>query len=179
MPGAAARSERRVARRIAIAAGVIVAVVVLVVIAAAVGARALRDQPNLIALWRFEQLNGNADVSGEPVALLWTVETYNDTVSFEGPAGAAAPSGLRIVLPDGMRTTAVPMRTLDPAVNVSVCPERRPAKGTTWWSGLAPPDMARDLRQRGSTSHQVEVLVRGEWRRTVLFDSGCRGLGHA
>lgn len=47
---------------------------------------------------------------------------------------------------------------------------------SSFWRGAAPPAMVRDLRERGKIDHRVEVLVRGEWRPTILFDSRCRGV---
>ena len=138
----------------------------------------LSDRPGPFTVWQFERANANADMTG-PVTLLWSIEIYSDTLSVEGPPGAAAPSALRITASDGNATPPSSMRTLDPAVNISVCPGRRPPKGASWWSGAVPPDMAADLRLRGATQYRIEVLVRSEWRSVRLIDSGCRGVGRA
>jgi hypothetical protein len=157
-------------------------IVIVVLLIAAAGSGLLLasgragDQANILAVWRFERANANADAEG-PVALLWSIETYNNTLSVEGPAGAAAPDALRIVSPGGSATAPAPMVPLDPAVNISVCAGRRPPRGAMWWSGQVTAEMANDLRERGTTAYRVEVRVRDAWRPATLIDSGCRGVG--
>ena len=149
--------------------------VVLVLFGGLIAGEVLEGQANPLAVWNFEWSNANADLAG-PVSLLWSMETYNDTLSVEGPPGAAAPTALRLVRSTGETVGEFPMVPLDPAINVSICPGRRPPKGASWWSRAVPSDMATDLRERGTTLHRIAVLVRGEWRPTVLLDSGCRGV---
>jgi hypothetical protein len=119
--------------------------------------------------------NADASTTG-PVAMLWKVELYNDPVSLEGHAGAAAPSDVRVVSPEGRVLQSHATERLDPAVNVSVCLGRRPVRGTTWWSATIP-GLAGELRASGVTTYRVEALVGIEWRAVQLLDSGCRGMG--
>jgi hypothetical protein len=133
-------------------------------------------KPGPLEQLRADRINANAD-AGEPIAMLWSIETYSDLLFVEGPRGAAAPAQVRIVRPDGLASVAMPTRTLDPAVNIGVCPQERPPLGTTWWSGTVPQDMAGQLRSTGRTDFQLEALVRDRWVGVVLIDSGCRGIG--
>ena len=136
----------------------------------------LLSKPGPVEQLRAEWLNANADAGG-PIAMLWSVESYSDVLYTEGPRGAAAPTQIRIVGPDGGATEPRPTRTLDPAVNVGVCPNERPPLGTTWWSGIVPHELAEQLRSSGQTTWRLEALGRAGWVRVVLIDSGCRGVG--
>lgn len=157
---------RRVAAAIALA---------LIAIAAA-GAAELLVRPGPLEQLRADRINANAD-AGEPIAMLWSIETYSDLLSVEGPRGAAAPAQVRIVRPDGGASAALPARTLDPAVHIGVCSQERPPLGTTWWSGQVPREMAEQLRSTGRTAWGLQAYVRERWVGVVLIDSGCRGIG--
>jgi hypothetical protein len=133
-------------------------------------------RPGPLEQLRADRINANAD-AGEPVAMLWSVESYSDVLMVEGPRGAAAPTQVRVVGPDGGASTALPTQTLDPAVHIGVCPQERPPLGTSWWSGLVPHDMADQLRSTGRTAWRLEAYVRERWVPVVLIDSGCRGFG--
>lgn len=149
---------------------------VLIIAIAAFGAAELLVKPGPLEQLRADRINGNAD-AGEPIAMLWSIETYSDLLYVEGPRGAAAPAMVRILRPDGNASTAMPTRTLDPAVNIGVCPQERPPLGTTWWSGVAPREMAEQLRSTGQTTWRLEAYVRERWVNVILIDSGCRGVG--
>lgn len=148
----------------------------LIFVIACFGAAELLVKPGpLEQLWA-DRINANAD-AGEPIAMLWSIETYSDLLSVEGPRGAAAPAQIRVVRPDGGASTAMPTRTLDPVVYIGVCPQERPPLGTTWWSGTVPREMAEQLRSTGQTTWHLEAYVRERWVGVVLIDSGCRGIG--
>ena len=152
------------------------AVVAAVIFAAsAVGVAELVVRPRPIEQFRAERINANSDAGG-PIGMLWSVETYTDILYLEGPRGAAAPTQIRIVGPDGAATEPRPTVTLDPAVHVGVCNERPPL-GTSWWSGLVPHELAEQLRSSGDTAWRLEALGGKGWVPVVLFDSGCRAFG--
>ena len=156
--------------------GLLAVAVAVLIGGAAAGLAEVLVKPGPIEQLRAERINANGDAGG-PIAMLWSIETYSDTVYAEGPRGAAAPTQIRIVPPDGDPTEPRPTRTLDPAANVGVCPNERPPFGTTWWSGIVPHDMAEQLRASGQTAWRLEAYGRMGWVPVVLIDSGCRGVG--
>jgi hypothetical protein len=156
--------------------GLLAVAVVVLVGGSAVGLAEALVKPGPLEQLRAERINANGDAGG-PIAMLWSVESYSDIVYAQGPRGAAAPTQIRIISPDGGVMEPRPTRTLDPAVNTGVCPNERPPLGTTWWSGAVPHEMAEQLRSSGQTAWRIEAYGRMGWVPVVLIDSGCRGIG--
>ena len=154
-----------------------VALVGLLVIAVLAGICEERAAPpTLLTLGHFSVANLLAGTTGDP-AFMWSIETFNLTLSLEGPFGGTALTRVRITSPDGEVVVASELTRLDPAKNVGVCPGHRPPLGTPWWRGQVPAAMANDLRTTGNTAYRIEVLAGSAWRRVMLIDSGCRGVG--
>lgn len=119
--------------------------------------------PSLFTTRRFDAMNASAGTAGA-VAMFYSVETYNDTFSLEGPRGDLAPSAVRILASSGDVVASGPTKHLDPARNIGVCPSHRPPLGTTWWSSTVPGALAGDLRSSGRTSFRIEARVGDSWR---------------
>ncbi|MDE3111606.1 MAG: hypothetical protein KGK34_01535 [Chloroflexota bacterium] len=131
---------------------------------------------SILTLVHFSVANLLAGTTGD-LAFMWSIETFNQTLSLEGPFGESTLTAVRVTSPDGEAVVASALSQLDPAKNVGVCPEHRPPLGTPWWRGQVPAAMANDLRTTGNTAYRIEVLAGSTWRRVMLIDSGCRGVG--
>lgn len=150
----------------------------LVVLIAGLAVEEGTARPSGLTRLRFELSNASAATSG-PIAMMWSIELYNDTLSLEGPRGSIAPSAVRILNENGDVAVIQPTALLDPARNIGVCPSWRPALGTTWWSANVPATLAADLRLSGKTVFRVQAQINDSWVPVTLIDSGCRGVGRA
>lgn len=154
---------------------VLVALLALAIVAVLVGEEQL-VRPSALTLVRFNAANVASGWTRQ-VAFLWTIETFNPTMSLEGPSGDAAPTALRIATSAGEVLTTDGLKRLDPSRNIGVCPMHRPETGASWWAGTVPEAMADELRTTGHTSYRLEVFRDTTWSPVLLIDSGCRGVG--